>query len=189
MSRPRKRCDGWAPPALPITGNEIGDIFEEHNAPRPDPESCAVLADVFTRRATPRVVGGCELAPDWLAFTGLQYRAPASVRAREHATALLAAIRAGDFPDLGRHSLGEMLEQMVTLADPRPPRAKKIAAWAVASVIVFSVVAAVFDELGVIAGRHRGSVAVRLTVGLLARCGFVGMTDLAVSAWLGKVLA
>jgi hypothetical protein len=189
MPRPRKRSDGWAPPALPITGNEIGDIFEEHNAPRPDPESCAVLADVFTRRATPRVVDGREVAPACAQFTGLQYRAPARVRAREHFAAALAAIRAGDFPDLGRHSLEEMIEQMLMRADPRTPKAKKIATWAVDSAIIFPVVAGVLEEMGAPVGRHRGSVALRVSLGLLRRCGYSGMTGIALAVWLGKLRA
>ncbi len=189
MPRPRKRRDGWAAPRLPITSSEIGDIFEEHNAPRPDGESCEVLADVFTRRAAPRVVDGHEVAPACAQFTGLQYRDPARVRAREHFAAALAAIRAGDFFDWERPSLAEKLERSLALADTRTPQAKKIAAWAVDSTIIFFVVAAALEEIGAPVGRHRGAQAVRITVGLLRRCGFSGMTEVAVSAWLAKVLA
>lgn len=186
MPRPRKRRDGWAQPRLPITSSEIGDIFEEHNAPRPDAESCEVLADVFTRRAAPREVEGRQLAPACILFSGLQYRSPEAARAREHANALVAAIRAGVFPDWERPSLEESLARMLALSDTRTRPAKRLAAWAVEATVIFGVVEGVLEGMGATAGRHRRSPAVRVTVALLKRIGFSGMTEAAAATWLAK---
>ena len=76
---------------------------------------------------------------------------------------------------------------MLALSDTRTRPAKRLAAWASEALVIFCIVEGALEETGAPVGRHRRSPAVRVTVGLLRRCGFSGMTEVAVSVLLAKV--
>ena len=175
--RQRKRL-GFEAPTLPITADEVAEMFRAATAepPFPDHAVCAEIADALSKN-----VGF---------YTFEASRDPQILRVEEAAKLLLRTLKAEDGPRaIELNQLEAALEESMYYFTPsRPPPAHRgIAPWAVASITAWLGAAGALANLGRHAGTTRNSIAIRFSVLALRRMGFPGATEAAVEKWITKI--